>query len=205
MLPMPKKAAGLVFNDDGECIAMYSHSGEKDQFNKKDAAGLVFNDNGECIAMYSHSGEIDQLNNLDFLELMPESRHKEFIHQKLYCMICHLKFDKDVVFKMHNEMIHNLQHSAKVIQEKCRLLKQKEETISNLQKKIVENGKYTKQLEESVEKTSLCTICVEERRNLIFFPCMHIVACARCGNHQTITRCPICRMNITEKQKVIIS
>ena len=71
MLPMPKKAAGLVFNDDGECIAMYSHSGEKDQFNKKDAAGLVFNDNGECIAMYSHSGEIDQLNNLDFLELMP--------------------------------------------------------------------------------------------------------------------------------------
>ena len=177
---------------------------KKDQV-KKDAAGLVFNNEGECIARYSHSGEIHQIKNLDFLELMPESRHKEFIHQKLYCMICHLKFDKDVVFKMHNEMIHNLQHSAKVIQEKCRLLKQKEETISNLQKKIVENGKYTKQLEESVEKTSLCTICVEERRNLIFFPCMHIVACARCGNHQTITRCPICRMNITEKQKVIIS
>ena len=85
------------------------------------AAGLVFNDDGECIAMYSHSGEIDQLNNLDFLELMPDSRHKEFIHQKLYCMICHPQFDKDVVFKMHNEMIHNLQHSAKVIQKKCQL------------------------------------------------------------------------------------
>ena len=182
-----------MFNNDGECIAMYSHSGVKDQFDKKDAAGLVFNDNGKCIAMYSHSGEIDQLNNLDFLELMPESRHKEFIHQKLYCMM------------MHNEMTHNLQHSAKVIQEKCRLLKQKEKTISDLQKKIVENGKFTKQLEESVEKTPLCTICVEERRNLIFFPCMHIVACARCGKHQTITRCPICRMDITEKQKVIIS
>ena len=193
MLPIIKNTAGLVFNNDGECIAMYSHSGEKDQA-EKDIAGLVFNDNGECIARYSHSGEIHQLKNLDFLELMPVSnRHKEFIHQKLYCMM------------MHNEMTHNLQHSAKVIQEKCRLLKQKEKTISDLQKKIVENGKYTKQLEESVEKTSLCTICVEKRRNLIFFPCMHIVACAKCGKHQTITRCPICRMDITEKQKVIIS
>ena len=93
---------------------------------KKDAAGLVFNDNGKCIAMYSHSGEIDQLNNLDFLESMPESRHKEFIHQKLYCMIRHLQFDKDIVLRINNEMTHNLQHSAKVIKEKCRLLKQKE-------------------------------------------------------------------------------
>ena len=91
MLPI-LNAAGLVFNDDGKCIAMYSHSGEKDQV-KKDAAGLVFNNEGECIARYSHSGEIHQIKNLDFLELMPESRHKEFIHQKLYCMIRHLQFD----------------------------------------------------------------------------------------------------------------
>ncbi len=191
MLPIIKNTAGLVFNDDGKCIARYSHSGEKDQA-EKDIAGLVFNDNGECIARYSHNGEIHQP--IDFLELMPVcNNHKEVIHQKLYCMM------------MHNEMRHNLKHSAKVIQEKCRLLKQKEKTISDLQKKIVENGRYTKQLEESVEKTSLCTICVEERRNLIFIPCMHIVACARCGKHQTITRCPICRMDIKEKQKVIIS
>lgn len=192
MLPIIKNTAGLVFNDDGECIAMYSHSGEKDQA-EKNIAGLVFNNNGECIARYSHSGKIHQLENLDFWELPVGNRHKEFIHQKLYCMM------------MHNKMTHNLQHSAKVIQEKCRLLKQKEKTISDLQKKIVENEKYTKQLEESVEKTSMCTICFEERRNLIFYPCMHIMACAKCGKHQTITKCPICRMDITEKQKVIIS
>ena len=112
-------------------------------------------------------------------------------------MICKLQFEKDIVFEIHNKMVHkirnpnskkiqidcnlcgkrcqskekykehfNIQHNAKVFQATNRLLNQKEETISNLQKKIVENEKYTKQLEESVEKTSLCTLCVEERRNL---------------------------------------
>ena len=216
-------------------------------------AGLVFNSNDECIAIakYSHSGEKDQVKNSDFIELMPESdRHK--VLKDFYCIICYLQFDKDVVFNIHNELVHkirkpkgkkkqpdcfkkiqfdcnlcgkrcqskskynehfNPQHSAKVIREKCQLLKQKEETIANL--KMVENGKYIKLLEKSVEliynasmedrKTTLCTICMEEKKNLIFFPCMHIAACTRCGQHQTIARCPICRKKIIKRQKVIIS
>lgn len=142
-------------------------------------AGLVFSENGECIAnaMASHSGEKHQIQNLEFIELMPESdRHKEF--------------------------------SRNVTQEKCQHLKQKKEkTILELQKKIIENEKYIKLLEERIDerKTSLCTICIEEERNLIYFPCMHIVACTKCDQHQMIKKCPICRTKITNKQKAIIS
>ena len=74
-------------------------------------AGLVFNGNGECkaIAMYSHSGEKDQVKNSDFMELMLESnRHQELIHEKFYCIICHLQFDKDVVFNIHNGIVYKI-------------------------------------------------------------------------------------------------
>ena len=74
-------------------------------------AGLLFNGNRECkaIAMYNHSGEKDQVKNSDFMELMLESnRHQELIHKKIYCIICHLQFDKDVVFNIHNGIVYKI-------------------------------------------------------------------------------------------------
>ena len=183
MLPILKNSAGLVFNEDGECIATYSHSGVKDQVKNRK---LQFE---KDIVFEIHNKIVHKIKNPNGKKI------------QIDCNLCGKYCQSKEKYKEH----FNIQHNAKVFQATNRLLKQKEKTISDLQKKIVENGKYTKQLEESVEKTSLCTICVEERRNLIFFPCMHIVACTKCGKHQTITRCPICRMNITEKQKVIIS
>jgi hypothetical protein len=94
-----------------------------------------------------------------------------------------LQFEKDIVFEIHNKIVHkiknpngkkiqidcnlcgkhcqskekykehfNIQHNAKVFQATNRLLKQKEKTISDLQKKIVENENIQNSLKKVLRK-----------------------------------------------------
>lgn len=49
----------------------------------------------------------------------------------------------------------------------------------------------------------LCKICYEAEYNTAFFPCGHIIACAKCAS--SVTRCPYCRQQFTSVMRVYLS
>lgn len=56
--------------------------------------------------------------------------------------------------------------------------------------------------ERAMELRTICIVCLENNRNILFTPCNHIVCCNICSN-QLIT-CPFCRENIIKKILVIM-
>ena len=60
----------------------------------------------------------------------------------------------------------------------------------------------TNELEELVE-ARLCKVCRREDSCMVFVPCGHLVCCQQCG--ERATRCPVCRMVISEKIRSFIS
>ena len=51
----------------------------------------------------------------------------------------------------------------------------------------------------SIEETT-CTICMENKKNVVFLPCGHMCTCAQCAPQ--VDRCPLCRENIVSKHNV---
>ena len=58
------------------------------------------------------------------------------------------------------------------------------------------------ELEELVE-ARLCKVCRRKDSCMVFVPCGHLVCCQECG--ERATRCPVCRMDISEKIRSFIS
>eukprot|EP01106_Pelomyxa_sp_JSP_P008228 TRINITY_DN2336_c0_g2_i1.p1 TRINITY_DN2336_c0_g2~~TRINITY_DN2336_c0_g2_i1.p1 ORF type:complete len:159 (+),score=36.58 TRINITY_DN2336_c0_g2_i1:1112-1588(+) len=59
------------------------------------------------------------------------------------------------------------------------------------------------QQQPSGECTQLCIFCDERPRSVRFHPCGHGVLCSQCS--ELISKCPMCRRPITEKQKLFMS
>ena len=53
---------------------------------------------------------------------------------------------------------------------------------------------------ESIPNESLCPICCEREKNTVFIPCGHIYCCIQCSYN--VDPCPICRADITMRNKV---
>lgn len=49
----------------------------------------------------------------------------------------------------------------------------------------------------------LCKICYIKEYNTAFFPCGHVVACAKCAS--SVTKCPLCRESFTNVMRVYFS
>lgn len=49
----------------------------------------------------------------------------------------------------------------------------------------------------------LCKICYINEYNTAFFPCGHVVACAKCAS--SVTKCPLCRESFTNVMRVYFS
>ena len=65
---------------------------------------------------------------------------------------------------------------------------------------LMEN--YSKeQVNEILKNINVCIICKERERNIVFIPCDHLACCEPCAV-EIISKCPICRQNITNKIKV---
>lgn len=47
-----------------------------------------------------------------------------------------------------------------------------------------------------------CVVCAAAQRDVVFFPCVHMVACAGCA--AALPQCPICRANVVSRLKVIV-
>lgn len=52
-------------------------------------------------------------------------------------------------------------------------------------------------------ENKLCKICYECEYNTAFFPCGHIIACAKCAS--SVTKCPYCRQPFTNVMRVYFS
>lgn len=48
-----------------------------------------------------------------------------------------------------------------------------------------------------------CIICEDEQRNIVLVPCGHLCVCSECSN--AIAICPMCRLNITGRQRCYIA
>lgn len=54
-------------------------------------------------------------------------------------------------------------------------------------------------LQEEVGLTD-CSVCLKNRRDMLFIPCGHVTCCAGCG--LTVDRCSMCQQEIVSKAKV---
>ena len=55
---------------------------------------------------------------------------------------------------------------------------------------------------EEARTANDCIICMENRRNLIFYPCLHFTCCNICGNSENIINCPECQVKIVSKKLI---
>jgi len=55
---------------------------------------------------------------------------------------------------------------------------------------------------KEINDDSLCVVCLEEKKTIVYLPCFHMCTCANCGMKELLTKCPICRKPIDCKQKV---
>lgn len=55
---------------------------------------------------------------------------------------------------------------------------------------------------EEARTANDCIICMENRRNLLFYPCLHFTCCNICGNSVTISNCPECQSKIESKNLI---
>lgn len=67
------------------------------------------------------------------------------------------------------------------------------------------DGDHCKDSEEKLNRiieAMTCRICMDNRLDSVFMPCAHVVACSTCAAR--IDRCPLCRSEITQAQKLFM-
>ena len=57
-------------------------------------------------------------------------------------------------------------------------------------------------IERKHKEAVVCIFCFEQRKDVVFEPCSHFVACALCADKIQNAQCPICLKHITRKIKV---
>lgn len=57
--------------------------------------------------------------------------------------------------------------------------------------------------QKPMNDSKMCKICYECEYNTAFFPCGHIIACAKCAS--SVTKCPYCRQPFTKVMRVYFS
>jgi hypothetical protein len=53
------------------------------------------------------------------------------------------------------------------------------------------------------EKSSVCVVCLEKQREIVFVTCGHLICCQVCSGK--VSLCPVCREDIQRRQRVFLS
>ena len=56
----------------------------------------------------------------------------------------------------------------------------------------------------SISESNECIVCYSFARTMVMMPCRHLCLCSNCGNHESMTKCPICCATIEERINVFI-
>lgn len=83
------------------------------------------------------------------------------------------------------QLVKGRDYVQKVLTEACLIPAPKDETETP-QPKDPSNVEET-----NVDDSKICKICYAEERNVVFIPCGHVVACAKCA--LATNKCPMCR------------
>jgi hypothetical protein len=77
-----------------------------------------------------------------------------------------------------------------------------EKILKKQNSKIKTQNKKIDQLDDA--KTAIeCIICMENVRNTVFYPCMHLITCEECGFEKIKIDCPQCHQKIDKKLVVL--
>jgi chromosome segregation ATPase len=55
---------------------------------------------------------------------------------------------------------------------------------------------------EALEDAETCTVCLAEKRGVLFLPCGHLVCCGECS--EKVNECPMCRKVIRKRKTVFM-
>ena len=55
---------------------------------------------------------------------------------------------------------------------------------------------------EALEDAETCTVCLVEKRGVLFLPCGHLICCGECS--ERVDECPICRKVIRKRKTVFM-
>ena len=72
-----------------------------------------------------------------------------------------------------------------------RIIEKQENTLETQKKKL---NKL-----DDIKELNECIICMEKQRNMIFFPCHHLICCEECGYNKVKDECPECKKKIERK------
>lgn len=94
------------------------------------------------------------------------------------------------------QLVKGREYVQKVITEACAIPAPKEQPEKPA--KPTSNN-----ADNNIEDTKLCKICYNEERNVVFVPCGHVVACAKCA--LSTDKCPMCRRTFTNAVRLYFS
>ena len=56
---------------------------------------------------------------------------------------------------------------------------------------------FVKSCEQAQNEKALCSICLENKKSVVFIPCKHEATCKPCS--EKVKQCPICRTTIQDR------
>ena len=116
-----------------------------------------------------------------------------------------------VIQEKGREYIKNVQKHGEIRNSRYEVHGKEKIGISSISKEINNeilryaalNVKYVQALYEDQLAIKLCTLCCDEDRTVMFFPCRHLLACPRCSSF--LKNCPVCKKEIAMQCNVFIS
>ncbi|CAH0720023.1 unnamed protein product, partial [Brenthis ino] len=93
------------------------------------------------------------------------------------------------------QLVKGREYVQKVITEATAISAPQE--LNETSQTTIKNG------DNNIEDTKLCKICFNDERNVVFVPCGHVVACAKCA--LSTDKCPMCRRTFTNAVRLYFS
>lgn len=170
------------------------------------------NNNNEEIKYPEYRYEIQRLDSFKSWPLALKQRPTDFVDSGLFytghgdrvvCFCCGLGLknwdpdDKPIIeHAKYTSGCQYLDHikGERFVQDVKNEFAKKEEAVTNGSTSQIE-------VEEIADDTkNKCVVCYENDKEFVFIPCGHMATCAKCSFSMNV--CPICRSNITAKQRV---
>ncbi|XP_028156769.1 death-associated inhibitor of apoptosis 1-like isoform X1 [Ostrinia furnacalis] len=104
------------------------------------------------------------------------------------------------------QLVKGREYVQKVLTEACLIPAPKEEPAPVEATTIEKPAVIEKEKEDdnnTIDDSKVCKICYVEERNVVFVPCGHVVACAKCA--LSTNKCPMCRRTFRDAVRLYFS
>ncbi|GMI49140.1 hypothetical protein TrCOL_g12931 [Triparma columacea] len=82
------------------------------------------------------------------------------------------------------------------------ILADNQASFNNTLKKVKKEKENVSRSLEALEDAETCTVCLVEKRGVLFSPCGHLVCCGECS--ERVDECPMCRKVIRKRKTVFM-